>query len=180
VTIPVRLAKELGISTLIVTNAAGGIRGGMTPGEIMFIEDHINFLGENPLIGQKNVPDDKRFPDMTNIYDERIIKLGLDICDAKNIKATRGIYLATKGPSFETPAEIRAFKTLGADAVGMSTVPEVIVARQEGLTICGISCISNLAAGISKNPLSHEEVGETIQKIQTSFADMLTDLIKQL
>tara|TARA_B100001093_G_C26734935_1_gene973968 strand:+ start:561 stop:1370 length:810 start_codon:yes stop_codon:yes gene_type:complete len=180
VTLPIRIARHLGISTLFITNAAGGIRYGMAPGDLMFIEDHINFLGDNPLIGQNNSSGSDRFPDMTAIYDRDLIRLGQKIGYEYDITTTTGIYLATKGPSFETPAEIRVFKVIGADAVGMSTVPEAIVGKQQGMRICGISCISNLAAGISPNPLSHEEVNETVKLVKKQFATLLKELILKL
>lgn len=179
VSMPVKLASELGVKKLFVTNAAGGIKKDIKPGELMFIDDHINFLGDNPLVGQKNIPDEKRFPDMTTAYDAKFIEKGLQIAYENNIQVCEGVYLATKGPSFETPAEIRAFRTLGADAVGMSTIPEVIIARQENMRVCGISCISNLAAGISLNPLSHQEVNDTVEMIKEQFAILLSELIKR-
>jgi purine-nucleoside phosphorylase len=171
-TMPVRLMKRVGVNSLLITNAAGGINPGFAPGDFMMLSDHINFLGTNPLIGA--TPEGKaRFPDMSAVYDADLRAKVRDWAEANGSGLKEGVYLATTGPSFETPAEIRAFKILGADAVGMSTVPEAIVARQLGLRVLGFSCITNLAAGISKNLLSHEEVSETAEQVRPQFADLL-------
>lgn len=175
-TTPIRMMAELGVSTLFITNAAGGIHPEYTPGDFMLISDHINFLGTNPLIGL-DPGSGLRFPDMSNVYDPMLRARIRDWAKTVGIPLQEGVYLATTGPSFETPAEIRAFAALGADAVGMSTVPEAIVARQQGLTVIGISCITNAAAGISKEPLSHEEVSETADRVRPEFARLLAGAV---
>lgn len=176
VTLPVRLMHAAGVHTLIATNAAGGINRGYVPGDFMLLEDHINFLGTNPLIGDRGEAG-ARFPDMSCVYDTDLRARLKRWSDRRELPLHEGVYLATTGPSFETPAEIRAFAALGADAVGMSTVPEAIVARQLGLRMLGISCITNAAAGLSEGPLTHEEVGETAGRVQAQFADLLAAAI---
>lgn len=175
-TLPIRMMHHLGVRTLFVTNAAGGIHPCYVPGDFMLIHDHINFLGTNPLIGPV-VDGDVRFPDMSEVYDKALRHEIREWAHQQKIPLQEGIYLATTGPSFETPAEIRAFATLGADAVGMSTVPEAIVARQLGMRVIGISCITNAAAGISSGPLTHEEVSETADRVRLQFADLLAGAI---
>ena len=171
-TMPIRLMHGVGVQTLIVTNAAGGINRDYVPGDFMLLSDHINFLGTNPLIGDRSEIG-VLFPDMSAVYDAEL-RDDLKIWAATHsVNLKEGVYLATTGPSFETPAEIRAFATLGADAVGMSTVPEAIVARKLGLRVLGVSCITNAAAGISQSPLTHEEVSETADKVRPQFADLL-------
>jgi len=172
-TLPIRLMHRVGVKTLIVTNAAGGINRNFTPGDFMLLSDHINFLGTNPLIGDRS-EDGVRFPDMSSVYDPQLRAQLRAWADAKNFGLKEGVYLAATGPSFETPAEIRAFAALGADAVGMSTVPEAIVARKLGMRVLGVSCITNAAAGISKCALTHEEVAETAERVRSQFADLLT------
>lgn len=171
-TLPVRLMHSIGVRTLFVTNAAGGINRDYTPGDFMMLSDHINCLGTNPLIGWQG-DEGVRFPDMTEVYDGALRSKIRDWAKTKGVNLKEGVYLATTGPSFETPAEIRAFAALGADAVGMSTVPEAIVARKFGMRVLGISCITNAAAGISKAELSHEEVSETADRVRPQFADLL-------
>ena len=175
-TMPVRLMQKLGIQTLFLTNAAGGINPSYVPGDFMLIHDHINFLGTNPLIGI-NSSIENRFPDMTEVYDKPLRHKIRGWAKEQNIPLREGIYLATTGPSFETPSEIRAFATLGADAVGMSTVPEAIVARQLNIRVIGISCITNAAAGISTGPLTYTEVAETADRIKPRFAELLVGSI---
>lgn len=175
---PIRVMAELGIGVLIVTNAAGGINPGFPPGTLMLITDHINFLGTNPLIGDNYGELGPRFPDMTMAYDQQLRDEVLAISRRLGIDLRQGIYLATTGPSYETPAEIRAFRTLGADAVGMSTVPEAIVANHSGVRVCGLSCITNLAAGLSDQQLSHDEVTATAERVKEQFADLLEELVK--
>jgi len=171
-TIPIRLMKAVGVTGLLVTNAAGGINRDFSPGDFMLIRDHINFLGTNPLIGDRS-GEGPLFPDMSEVYDFTL-RAGLrSWAKANTVTLREGVYLATTGPSFETPAEIRAFANLGADAVGMSTVPEAIVARKLGLRVLGISCITNAAAGISRDLLTHEEVSETAERVRPQFADLL-------
>lgn len=170
--LPIRLMDHMGVHTLFVTNAAGGIHPDYTPGDFMMLSDHINFLGTNPLIGWQG-DEGVWFPDMTKVYDLALRSRIRDWAKANEVELKEGVYLATTGPCFETPAEIRAFAALGADAVGMSTVPEAIVARKLGMRVLGISCITNAAAGISKTELSHEEVSETADRVRPQFADLL-------
>jgi len=172
-TLPIRLMAQMGIRSLILTNAAGGIHREFQPGDFMLLTDHINFLGTNPLIGPDTSIHGQRFPDMSAVYDPDFRERMLTWAKEEVFKLHQGVYLATTGPSFETPAEIRAFASLGADAVGMSTVPEAITARQEGMQVLGISCITNAAAGITKNPLSHEEVSETADRVRPQFAQII-------
>ena len=171
---------ELGVETLVVTNAAGGIDRSFEEGTLMLITDHINMLGTNPLIGPNDDAVGLRFPDMSHAYAPELRTRALAVAKAIGLDLKQGVYLATTGPSFETPAEIRAMATLGADAVGMSTVPECIVANHSGLQVCGISCITNKAAGISEVPLSHEDVARAAGKVRVQFADFLEKLIPAL
>lgn len=171
-TLPIRLMHAVGIGTLIVTNAAGGIDPTYVPGDFMLLSDHINFLGTNPLIGDRS-DEGTRFPDMTVVYDLELRRALKAWAAERAIELKEGVYLATTGPSFETPAEIRAFAALGADAVGMSTVPEAIVARKLGLRVLGLSCITNAAAGLSAGLLSHEEVSETAERVRPQFAALI-------
>ena len=169
---------ELGVETLVVTNAAGGIDRSFEEGTLMLITDHINMLGTNPLIGPNDDAVGLRFPDMSHAYAPELRTRALAVAKAIGLDLKQGVYLATTGPSFETPAEIRAMATLGADAVGMSTVPECIVANHSGLQVCGISCITNKAAGISEVPLSHEDVARAAGKVRVQFADFLEEDLK--
>ena len=177
VTFAVRMLAEFGIRDLVLTNAAGGINRRFQAGDFMVLTDHINLMGVNPLRGapQAGLP---RFVDLTQAYDPELSALLHRAGRAARLKLQRGVYLAVSGPSYETPAEIRAFAWLGADAVGMSTVPEAIVARQCGLRVAAMSCITNLAAGISKTPLSHQEVLETAERVQKSGAALLKNFAK--
>ncbi|HEX8905076.1 MAG TPA: purine-nucleoside phosphorylase, partial [Longimicrobiaceae bacterium] len=159
VALPVRALAALGSRTLLLTNAAGGLRPGMQPGDLMIMADHINLMWKNPLIGQV-VPGDQRFPDMSDPYDRRFRAAAEAVALELGIPVTQGVYAALLGPSYETPAEIRMLARLGADAVGMSTVPEVLVARALGVRCLGISCITNLAAGLGGATLNHDEVME--------------------
>lgn len=176
VTLPVRVMKLLGISTLIVTNAAGGINTGFRPGNLMLIEDHLNLTGENPLIGENLEAFGDRFFDMTVAYDAEYRALAEQLAAELNIPLQKGVYAWLTGPNYETPAEIRYLRAIGADAVGMSTVPEVLVARHSGLRVCGISCITNLAAGMGDGLLSHEEVKETADRVKVDFIRLVTTL----
>ena len=166
---PVRLFASLGVRALILTNAAGGIGEGMKAGDLMLLSDHISSFVHSPLQGPNEDDFGTRFPDMSAVYDPVLRGHALEIAKNENIPLHEGIYLQTSGPNYETPAEIRMYRTLGADAVGMSTAVEAIAARHAGLRICGISCISNLAAGISSTPLSHEEVQETANRVAPKF-----------
>lgn len=172
ITFPIRVLCELGIRALLLTNAAGGINRKFKAGDFMALEDHINFMGTNPLRGPA-LPGFPRFVDMTRVYDARLNELLRKAAKQTKLRLHSGIYLATLGPSYETPAEIRAFARLGADAVGMSTVPEAIVARQCGMAVAAISCITNLAAGRSSGELSHHEVLAIAEQKKVSVAQFL-------
>ena len=172
VTFATRTLAAFGITDLLLTNAAGGINKKFCAGDFMVLTDHINFMGVNPLRGPA-IPDLPRFVDLTEAYNKRLRELLFQAGKMAKLKLQRGVYLAVSGPSYETPAEIRAFATLGADAVGMSTVPEAVVARQCGLNVAGISCITNLAAGISGEKLSHTEVLATAERVKKSGATLI-------
>jgi len=172
VTFAVRALAAFGITDLLLTNAAGGINKKFRAGDFMVLTDHINFMGENPLRGPA-ISGLNRFVDLTDAYDAGLARLLFAAGKRCDLKLQRGVYLAVSGPSYETPAEVRAFAKLGADAVGMSTVPETIVARQCGLRVAAVSCITNLAAGISKAKLSHAEVLETAERVKKSGAVLL-------
>src|SRR5215212_6418996 len=177
VTFPVRTFKLLGIKTLIVTNAAGGINVQLTQGALMVISDHLNLMGVNPLRGPNEERFGPRFPDMTAVYSPELQELVIDEARSIGVELRRGIYGALSGPSYETPAEIHLLRALGADAVGMSTVPEAIVARHMGLEVLGISCITNMAAGISDEPINHEEVMATGDRVRETFAQLLRRVV---
>jgi purine-nucleoside phosphorylase len=172
VTFAVRTLVDYGIKDLLLTNAAGGINRKFRAGDFMLLTDHINLMGVNPLRGTA-LPGLPRFVDLSQAYDPVLSKTIALAAKQKKTKLQRGVYLAVSGPSYETPAEIRAFAQLGADAVGMSTVPETLVARQCGLRVAAISCITNLGAGISKNPLSHQEVLDTAERVKIPGAQLL-------
>ena len=180
VTMPVRVMKLLGIDSLLVTNAAGGINTGFHAGTLMLIEDHLNLTGENPLIGENLDAFGDRFFDMTVAYDKEYRTLAKATAEELNIPLATGVYAWLTGPNFETPAEIRYLRTIGADAVGMSTVPEVLVARHSGIRVLGISCITNLAAGMTDNTLSHEEVKETADRVQNEFIRLVTGVVSRM
>ncbi len=177
VTFPIRTFKLLGVETLILTNAAGGIDVQLSQGALMVISDHLNLMGVNPLRGVNDERFGARFPDMTEVYSRELQELVMDEARSLGITTRRGIYAALAGPSYETPAEIHMLRAFGADAVGMSTVPEAIVARQMGMKVLGISCITNMAAGISENPINHEEVMETGQRVRETFTQLLRGVI---
>ena len=177
VTFPIRIMKALGCQGLIVTNAAGGI--GFGPGTLMAISDHINLTGANPLMGENLDDFGFRFPDMSNAYKADYREVAHQVADKIGIKLDEGVYIGVSGPSYETPAEIRAFKTLGADAVGMSTVPEVIVAAHSGLKVLGISAITNYAAGF-QSELNHEEVVAVTQQIKEDFKGLVKAILVEL
>ena len=172
VTFATRTLAAFGVTDLLLTNAAGGLNPKFQAGDFMALTDHINLMGVNPLRGP-NPPGLMRFVDLTDTYDGRLRELLFQAGKISKLKLQRGVYLAVSGPSYETPAEIRAFAKLGADAVGMSTVPEAIVARQHGLRVAAMSCITNLAAGISKEKLSHAEVLETAERVKKSGAALI-------
>ncbi len=177
VTFPIRTFKLLGIKTLILTNAAGGINVQLTQGALMVISDHLNLMGDNPLRGPNDERFGPRFPDMTAVYSPELQELVVDEAKAAGVEVRRGIYGGLSGPSYETPAEIHLLRNLGADAVGMSTVPEAIVARHMGLEVLGISCITNMAAGISDEPINHEEVMATGDRVRDTFAQLLRRVV---
>ena len=176
--LPLRVMHELGVRTLIVTNAAGAVNADFRPGDLMLITDHINMMGTNPLIG----PNDglgPRFPDMSGAYDPGLRELALAAARDLGIELRQGVYLAVTGPSYETPAEVRAFRALGADAVGMSTVPEVIYSKSLGLRVLGLSVIANRAVGLTDQPLSHDEVTRTVAAQANRIAALLRDVISR-
>ncbi|MBA2942206.1 purine-nucleoside phosphorylase [Paenibacillus sp. CGMCC 1.16610] len=180
VSFPVRVMKELGVETLIVTNAAGGINESYQVGDLMVISDHLNLTYRNPLIGPNDSALGVRFPDMSEAYSKRLRKLAHDVAASQDFKLQEGVYVGLLGPNYETPAEIRMFRTLGGDSVGMSTVPEVIVARHAGIEVLGFSCISNMASGILDQPLSHAEVMETTEKVKPKFLKLVLGIIEAI
>jgi purine-nucleoside phosphorylase len=180
VVFPVRVMGRLGVTRVILTNAAGGINTRFAQGALMIIDDHINLLGASPLSGPNDDRLGPRFPDMSEVYSWRLRKIAYDAAAARKVSVTHGVYVATHGPSYETPAEIRFFRTLGADAVGMSTVPEAIAARHMGLEVLGISCITNMAAGILPGTLNHDEVMETARRVRGSFISLLEGILARL
>jgi len=177
VTFPVRTFKLLGIKTLILTNAAGGINVELQQGALMVLSDHLNLMGENPLRGPNDERFGPRFPDMSAVYSPELQELVVEEAKEIGVEVRRGIYGALAGPSYETPAEIVLLRNLGADAVGMSTVPEAIVARHMGLEVLGISCITNMAAGISDEPINHEEVMATGDRVRETFTELLRRVV---
>jgi len=180
VTFPIRVLKLLGVRTIILTNAAGSLNTEFTPGSLMVITDHINLLGVNPLVGPNDVRFGPRFPDLTSVYARRLQDLVISEANAIGLDMRRGIYAALSGPSYETPAEIHMVRTLGADAVGMSTVPEAIVARHMNLEVIGISCITNLAAGVSNRPVDHSQVIATGERVRAEFTELLRRVVGRL
>jgi purine-nucleoside phosphorylase len=176
----VRAMVRWGVPRVLLTNAAGGINKAFTQGALMLIEDHINLLGANPLVGPNDEALGARFPDMTYVYDRDLRAMASAAAEAAGVPLERGVYLATLGPSYETPAEIRAFRTMGADAVGMSTVPEAIAARHMGAAVAGISCITNPAAGVVDEPLRHEDVMETAARVRGQFIALLDAFIARM
>lgn len=177
---PARVLCRLGIKALVVTNAAGGINTGFSVGDLMAITDHLNLAGYNPLVGPNDEALGPRFPDMSHAYDPGFLDVLRAAAKTEQVPLREGVYVSLSGPSYETPAEIRMLRTLGADAVGMSTVPEVIVAAHMGVKVTGISCITNLAAGLSKQKLSHAEVSETADRVKDVFSRLLTRFLSNL
>jgi purine-nucleoside phosphorylase len=180
VTFPIRTFKLLGIKTVVLTNAAGGINVELSQGALMVISDHLNLMGANPLRGPNDERFGPRFPDMSAVYSRKLQELVVEEARAMGVEIRRGIYGALPGPSYETPAEIHMLRTFGVDAVGMSTVPEAIVARQMGMDVLGISCITNMAAGISDQPINHEEVMETGERVRGMFTQLLRRVVGRL
>ncbi|MGX6962070.1 purine-nucleoside phosphorylase [Vagococcus xieshaowenii] len=179
VTFPVRVMNALGAHSMIVTNAAGGCNTSFTPGNLMLIQDHINFTGDNPLIGENEEDLGPRFPDMSEAYDKEYGKIVREVATDLKIMLQQGVYMGFSGPTYETPAEVKMARILGADAVGMSTVPEVIVARHMGMRVLGISCITNLAAGMQAN-LNHDEVVETTERVKEEFKSLVKLSLEKL
>ncbi|CAM2805786.1 purine-nucleoside phosphorylase [Paenibacillus sediminis] len=177
---PVRVMKELGVKSLLVTNAAGGVNTSFEPGDLMLISDHLNLTGRNPLIGPNDPALGVRFPDLSEAYSRRLRGFAKEAANKKGISVREGVYAGLLGPNYETPAEIVMLRTLGADAVGMSTVSEVIVARHAGIEVLGISCITNMAAGILDQPLSHDEVMETADRVREHFLALVLDVIPNM
>ncbi len=176
----VRALGVLGVKTLILTNAAGGVNTGFARGALMVIDDHLNLTGHNPLVGENDERFGHRFPDMTEVYSSRLRATADSAAAALGVRLPHGIYAALMGPSYETPAEIRYLRTIGADAVGMSTVPEAIVARHMRIDVLGISCITNMAAGVLPQPLDHAEVMETAARVRGQFIALLEGIIGRL
>jgi purine-nucleoside phosphorylase len=180
VAVPIRALRLLGAQALVLTNAAGGVNADFSPGDLMLIDDHINFSGMSPLRGENLDAFGPRFPDMTMAYDKGLKALMLSCADEAGIRLRRGVYMMFPGPQFETPAEIRFARTIGADAVGMSTVPEVIVARHAGMRIAAVSCITNMAAGMLEQPLTHGEVMETGARAKDVFTGLIDGFFRRL
>lgn len=180
VTFPLRVMKRLGVEIAVITNAAGGINESFRAGDLMLISDHINFMFRNPLVGPNDPGLGDRFPDMSEAYDADLRRLAKRVADKMGIDLKEGVYAAMLGPSYETPAEIRMLRIVGADAVGMSTVPEVIVARHAGIRVLGLSCIANMAAGILPQPLSHQEVMETAERVKDTFLRLVKGTLREL
>jgi len=177
VTYPIKVMKKLGVENLIITNAAGGVNPFFKPSSLMIIKDHINFMGANPLIGPNDDELGERFPDMSEVYPKSLRKIAYTCAEKLDIPVERGVYIALSGPTYETPAEVNMVRTLGADAVGMSTVPEAIVAKWMGIKVLGISCICNSAAGVSTVGLSHKEVLEAAEKAKVNFKRLVLDIV---
>jgi purine-nucleoside phosphorylase len=178
VTFPIRILNSIGIRKLILTNAAGGLTG--EAGQLMLIEDHLDLFCPNPLVGENLEEFGDRFPDMTEVYNRNLIDKAVKVGVKTGINLTRGTYCYLTGPSYETPFDIKVLKKLGVNAVGMSTVPEAIVAKHCRMKVLGISCITNLAAGISEKPLSHKEVVETTARVSNDFIRLLKGIIKEI
>ncbi len=179
-TFPVRVMQRLGVESLVVTNAAGGINKDFTPGDLVLISDHINLMGANPLLGV-NIPEfGPRFPDMSQAYNPELRELAKTVAAEQGISLKEGVYCGLAGPSYETPAEIRFLRIIGADQVGMSTIPEVLVANHAGLKVLGISCITNMAAGILPQKLNHQEVMATAELIREKFKRLVSAIVKQM
>lgn len=180
VAFPTRVLMALGVRSLLLTNAAGGMGDGMAPGDLMLIRDHINLTGHNPLVGPNDDAMGPRFPDMSETYSKALREAAFQLAEQLGVRLRDGVYAGMLGPSYETPAEVRMLKILGADAVGMSTVYEAIVAAHGGAQVLGISCITNLAAGISTHALSHDEVKETAQQVEEDFSRLVLRLVPTL
>lgn len=180
VVLPLRVLHALGAERVLLTNAAGGMGEGLCPGDLMLLTDHIASFVPSPLLGPNEEALGPRFPDLSEVYSPRLRELAQRATKELGLPLKQGVYLQTTGPNYETPAEVRLYRALGADAVGMSTACEAVCARHMGMEVCGISCITNLAAGISKTPLSHKEVQETADRVGAQFQQLLETLLKSL
>ncbi|WP_445344109.1 purine-nucleoside phosphorylase [Clostridium septicum] len=180
VTFPVRVMKLLGVEKLVVTNAAGAVNTSYVPGDLMLITDHLNLSGDNPLIGKNLEKFGPRFPDMSNAYNVELRNKALEIAKKLNMDIKQGVYAMMSGPTYETPAEVRMVRILGGDAVGMSTAPEVIIANHCGMKVLGISCMTNMAAGILEHPLDHEEVIVTSNMVREKFIALMSEIISAI
>ena len=180
ITYPIKVMKKLGVNTLILTNAAGGVNPDFKPADLMLITDHINNMGANPLVGKNDEEFGTRFPDMTEVYRHELINTAKTCGEELGIELREGVYLANSGPSYETPAEIRMYKLMGADAVGMSTIPEAIVGNYCGMKILGISCITNSASKTGGEKLSHDEVIEASNKAKNKFKKLVLRVVEKL
>lgn len=177
---PTRTIAMLGIEILVLTNSAGGLDPNMRPGDFMIVEDHINLMGDNPLKGPNLAQLGPRFPDMSEAYDRKLNATLEEILQTMDVRFWRGVYCAVSGPTYETPAEVRYLQNLGGRAVGMSTVPEAIAANHLGLRVCALSCITNPAAGLAKNRLSHEDVTQTARQVEDKFSTLLCNFISKV
>ena len=178
VTFPIRVMKELGVEKLLLTNSAGGI--GKDPGSLMLIEDHLDVFCPNPLVGENIEKQGTRFPDMSEVYSRELIDIAIKVDEKLKVDVVKGVYSYLSGPSYETPFDINFLKLIGVAAVGMSTVPEAIVANHCGINVLGISCITNLAAGISSKPLTHQEVVETTKRVSENFVKLILGIVKEI
>lgn len=175
---PIKVMKKLGVKTLVITNAAGSVNKAYNAGDLMIIKDHINLMGVNPLVGENDATLGERFPDMTEVYNHSLSDIAVEKAKKLNLSIHTGVYAAMSGPSYETPAEINMLRIMGADAVGMSTVPEALVANYCGMKVLGISCITNSAAGVHPSRLSHQEVVETAARVKEDFKKLLVSVIE--
>ncbi|KOO51603.1 purine-nucleoside phosphorylase [Viridibacillus arvi] len=180
VTFPVRVMKALGVEELIITNACGAVNTSFNPEDLMLITDHINLVSTNPLIGPNNDELGTRFPDVSEVYNRNLRNIASKVATEQNISLQEGVYAWWSGPAYETPAEIRMIRTLGADAVGMSTVPEAIVAIHGNMKVLGISCLTNMACGILDQPLNHDEVIEVASRVRTQFVDLIKGVLEEM
>lgn len=180
ITYPIRVMAGMGIKNLIITSAAGGINENFKPGDLVLITDHINFMGDNPLIGEKTEGRTVGFIDMNTVYDRGLIGTAMSCAKALKINLRRGVYIGVRGPSYETPAEIEMARRMGGDLVGMSVVPEAIVAKQLGLKILGISCVTNVGAGVSKEAMSHQFALRVAKGIERKLSRLLKEVVKRI
>lgn len=180
VTYPVRVMARMGIENLIITAATGGINKNFSPGDLVLITDHINFMGDNPLIGDRTKGQSITFTNLENVYDRDLIRIVLSCAKVLKIKLQQGVYIAMRGPSYETPAETEMARRMGADLVGMSVVPESIVGKQLGLKILGISCVANMAGGTSKEPMNHQSVLRVAERAKAKLSQLLKEIVKRI